>query len=222
MSAQATNAHEVVLAGGATLRFVTPNSAAEAHPDKLPRFEVAGLPGARITVRRGFLDDAGVTLHVACVEAPSDRWAPGIEDVVLGVASGVAHRAMSERMALEPLEVGSIVSLDQHFEQKLSSRGAREGSPVKLLGKHVLGFEGPRSDVVLCTVMCDEPREHAGCADVVARANLAGLVPAPPPSLLVRTVLFAAEKPWDAGALAGVLGLLLVGLVLAKRPRPKP
>jgi hypothetical protein len=217
----ATNAHDAVLAG-ATLHFETPRGAIETPSDKLPRFEVSGLPGAHIALRRGFRDDAGIALHVACVEAPSDRWAPGIEDVVFNVANGVAHRAMGERLELEQWDVGHFVSQDQHFEQKLSGRAKREGSPVKLLGKHLLGFEGARRDVVLCSVLCDEPQDHGECAGIVAQSNLTGLVPAPPPSLLVRTVLFAAEKPWDAGALAGLLGVVLVAVVLAKRPRPKP
>ena len=222
MSVHVTNAQEVQLALGATLRFVAPVGATEVRPKKLPRFDVSGLPGARIAVRRGFLNDAGLALHVACVEAPSDRWAPGIEDVVFGVANGVAHRATSERMAIDQWAVESVVSLDQHFEQELSSVAVREGSPVKLLGKHLLGFEGKRHDVVFCTVLCDEPRDHAECAGIVAQTSLVGLVPPPPPSLLVRTVLFAAERPWDAVALAGVMGFLLVGLVLARRPRPRP
>jgi hypothetical protein len=214
------NAHD--LTGGATLRFVVPNSASEVTPDKLPRFDVSGLPGARISLRRGFLNDGGPNVHVACVEAPSDRWAPGMEDVVFGVANGVAHRSMSERLTLEQWEAGEIVSKDQHFEQKLSGKAKAEGSAVKLLGKHVLGFEGAKREVVLCSVLCDEPRDHEGCADIIAQANLEGLVAPPPPSLLVQAVFFAAERPLDAAGILSVVGLLIVGVILAKRPRPKP
>jgi hypothetical protein len=220
MPTLATHAHEVVLSGGATLRFVVPASAVELAPEKLPRFDVSGLPGARIAVRRGFLDDTGSNVFVACVEAPSDRWAPGMEDVVFGVAGGVAHRAMTERLTLERWDVGSIVSQDKHFEQKLSGSATREGSFVKLLGKHVLGFEGPQREVVLCSTICDEPRDHGGCSNIVDRSSLDGLVTAPQPSLLVQTVFLAAERPWDAVGITSVVGLLLVGFVLAKRPRP--
>lgn len=217
-----TLAHEVVLTGGATLRFVVPASAVEVSPEKLPRFDVSGLPGARIAVRRGFLDDGGTNFFVACVEAPSDRWAPGMEDIVFGVAGGVAHRAITEQLTIERWDVESIVSRDEHFEQKLSGTAQREGSPVKLLGKHVLGFEGAKREVVLCSTICDEPRDHDACGAIMAQANLAELVAAPPPSLLVQTVFFAAEKPWDAAGLAGVVGLLMMGVVLARRPRPMP
>ncbi len=218
-----TKPHEVVLAGGATLRFATTQSAVERPEESLPGFQVSGLPGARIALRRAYADDAGLVLHVACVEAPSDRWAPGIEDVVLGVANGVAHRAMSERLTIDQWEVGPPVlqeKQDQRFEQQLNGRAVRESSPVKLLGKHVLGFEGEQRDVVLCSVLCDEPRDQDECAQIVATASLTGLVAAPPPSLLVRSVLFAAEKPMEASALVGVLGTLVVGVILSKRPRP--
>ena len=214
--------HEVVFTGGATLRFVVPASAVEATSEKLPRFDVSGLPGARIALRRGFLDDTGSSVLVACVEAPSDKWAPGMEDVVFGVAGGVAHRATSERLTLERWDVAEVVSQDKHFEQKLSGTAQRKGSSVKLLGKHVLGFEGARHDVVLCSTLCDEPRDQDACATIVAQSNLDGLVAAPPPSLVVQTVFFAAERPWDALGVTGVVGLLLVGFVLAKRPRPRP
>lgn len=222
MPTLATHDHEVVLTGGATLRFVVAASAVETPSEKLPRFDVSGLPGARIALRRGFLDDAGSNVLVACVEAPSDRWAPGMEDVVFGVAGSVAHRAMTERLTLERWDVDGIVSHDKHFEQKLSGHAQREGSSVKLLGKHVLGFEGPKREVVLCSILCDEPRDHDACSSIVAQSNLEGLVAAPPPSLLVQTVFFAAERPWDALGIAAVVGLLLTGFILAKRPRPLP
>lgn len=217
-----TNTHAVVLEGGATLRFVVPTSAQEAATETLPRFEVAGLPGARVALRRGFLDRAGANVHVACVEAPSDRWAPGMEEVVFGVANGVAHRAMSQRFSIESWDAGSIVSKDELFDQQLSGKARREQTPVKLVGRHVLGFEGPKKEVVLCSVMCDEAPQQDACATIVAGAALEGLVAAPPPSLLVQAVFFAAEKPLDAAAIVGMLGAFVVGIVLAKRPRPKP
>src|SRR4051812_23309526 len=117
MSTLETHPHETVLSGGATLRFVVSASAIEASPEKLPRFDVSGLPGARIALRRGFLDDAGANVFVACVEAPSDRWAPGMEDVVFGMAGSVAHRAMTERLTLERWDVGAVISQDQQDQR---------------------------------------------------------------------------------------------------------
>jgi len=199
-----------------------PSSAVEVPPEKLPRFDVSGLPGAHIALRRGFLDDAGANVHVACVEAPSDRWAPGMEEVVFGVANGVAHRAMNERLAIDRWEAGNIVAQDQRFEQKLFAQTRPESSSVKLSGKHELGFAGAKRDVVLCSVLCDERRDHEDCAEILAQAHLERLVAPPPPSLLVQAVFLTAERPRDAAMILGVVGLVVVGIVLAKRPRPKP
>ena len=217
-----TNARTEALGGGATLEFVVPASASEVSPERLPKFEVSGLPGARVALRRGFVDLEGANVHVACVEAPSDRWAPGMEDVVFGIANGVAHRAMSERLKLERWDAGAIVFQNESFEQKVFGQAKSERSSVKLSGKHVLGFEGPKREVVLCSALCDEPRDHDQCADILTHTRVDGLVAAPPPSLVVQAVFFAAEKPWDAVGMAGMLGLLVVGFVLVKRPRPKP
>lgn len=217
-----TNALVVKLEGGATLRFVVPISAQEAAPEALPRFEVGGLPGARVALRRGFLDAGGANVFVACVEAPSDRWAPGMEEVVFGIANGVAHRAMSQRLTIESWDAGSIVSKDEHFDQQLSGKARHENAAVDLRGRHVLGFEGAKRDVVLCSVLCDAALNRDACGSLVAGMTVEGLVAAPPPSLLVQAVFFAAEKPLHATAIVGVLGAIVVGIVLAKRPRPKP
>jgi hypothetical protein len=45
---------------------------------------------------------------------------------------------------------------------------------------------------------------------------------APPPSLLVRVILEAAERPLHAGFLFAALGIAAVAVVLARRPRPRP
>lgn len=217
-----TNAYEASLSGGATLRFVVPTTAVEVSAEQLPRLDVSGLPGARIAVRRGFQDAAGTNVHVACVEAPSDRWAPGMEEVVFSVANGVAHRALKERLPIDRWEAGSIVSSDERFEQKAFGKSAAEGSAAKVVARHVLGFEGVRQDVVLCSVLCDGLRDQSTCAGIVDQAQLKGLVAAPPPSVLVQAVFFAAERPADAAAILGVVGILVAGLVLAKRPRPRP
>lgn len=217
-----TNTLAAKLEGGATLQFVVPTGAHEAAPDVLPRFEVGGLPGARVALRRGFLDAASANVFVACVEAPSDRWAPGMEEVVFGIANGVAHRAMSQRLTIDSWDADAIVSKDEHFEQQLSGKARLENASVDVRGRHVLGFEGAKKEVVLCSVLCDEARDRDACSSVMAGMKMEGLVPAPPPSLLVQAVFFAAEKPMDAAAVVGALGAIVVGIVLAKRPRPKP
>ena len=116
-----TNARTEALGGGATLEFVVPASASEVSPERLPKFEVSGLPGARVALRRGFVDLEGANVHVACVEAPSDRWAPGMEDVVFGIANGVAH-----------LHLGLI--LEGRVDQEYYADVLREWEVCELLG----------------------------------------------------------------------------------------
>ena len=46
-------------------------------------------------------------------------------------------------------------------------------------------------------------------------------VEAPPPSLLVRGILLVAEGPWEAAGVLSLAALLLIALILARRPRPR-
>lgn len=212
---------EQSLPSGATLGFVVPSPAAEIAPEKLPRLEVSGLPGARVALRQGFAGETHAHVLVACVEAPSDRWAPGMEDVVFNVANGFAHRALSEQLVIATWEPSAIATMDKRFEQQLSGTARRDTSSVKVVGKHILGFSGTKPDVVLCSVLCHEPTNIDQCASIVSNAKIGGLVEVPAPSLLVQAVFFAAEKPARAAGILGFLGLLIVGIVLAKRPRPR-
>lgn len=212
---------EQSLPGGATIRFVVPTPAAEITPEKLPRLEVSGLPGARVALRLGFAGETHAHVLVACVEAPSDRWAPGMEDVVFNMANGFAHRALSEQLVIAAWEPSAIATMDKRFEQQLSGTAQRDTSSVKVVGKHILGFAGTKPDVVLCSVLCHEPTDLDACTSLVTEAKISGLVEAPAPSLLVQAVFHAAEKPVQAAGILGVLGLLIVGIVLAKRPRPR-
>ena len=85
---------------------------------------------------------------------------------------------------------------------------------------------GEASDGVLCSIACVEPRAQADrstCSDRVAKATLEGsLMEPPPPSLLVRLILAAAERPLHAGFVVAALGIAVVAVVLARRPRPRP
>ncbi len=212
---------ESVLPSGATLRFVVPIPAVEVAPDKLPRLEVSGLPGAHVALRQGFVEEMQAHLLVACVEAPSDRWAPGMEDVVFNMANGFAHRAMSEQVVISTWEPSALATMDKRFEQQLSGTGRRDTTTVKMFGKHILGFAGTKPDVVLCSVLCSEPTNRDQCMAMVTEARIEGLVEAPAPSLLVQAVFHAAEKPGQTAGILGLLGMLIVSIVLAKRPRPR-
>ncbi|MRG94862.1 hypothetical protein [Polyangium spumosum] len=217
-----TERREEALSGGAVVRFDVPAGAAEERAEALPRIEVSSLKGARVSLRRGFVDEVGLRLRVACVEAPSDRFAPGLEEVVFGMATHLARGAASEGVALERWDAEGITRHDGRFEQALTGRGARGDAPVTFRGRHVLGFEGAAREAVLCTFVCEEPRTGERCGELVAKAELGSLVPPPPPSLLVRSILMAAERPRDAALLGAGIGVLFVVVLLARRPRPSP
>lgn len=190
--------------------------------EALPRFEVSGVPGARASLRVGFVSTDGLRLRAACVEAPSDRWAPGIEEIVLGVATGVLRRALGEELAIERLDAEAIVARGDVFAQALSGVGLRGQTRVSITGKHLLGFEGASPEVVLCSVSCEEPLSGLACAGLVTKAEVSPLVAAPPPSLLVRALLLSAEHPREVFSVLFFAVCLGVALLLARRPRPLP
>ena len=52
------------------------------------------VPGATIALRRGVSGEGGVELVAVCARAPSDRWAPGVEELVLERATAIARGAL--------------------------------------------------------------------------------------------------------------------------------
>jgi len=212
---------ETSLPGGAALRLSLPLGLRAEPVEALPRLEVGGLPGARVALRMGFVGEDALRVRVACVEAPSDRWAPGLEEVVLGLATSLARKAASEDVAIERLDIAPIKAIESRFEQGFSGAGTRAGGRVALEGKHVLGFEGEAQGAVLCTVFCEEARVGERCGAIVERSEIFPLVGPPPPSFFVRAVLYAAEQPLHAAAAFGLVGLALVAVLLARRPRPR-
>lgn len=201
-----------------------PEGAADEPEAELPAIDVSSIPGAAVTVRRGFRGDAGVTLRAICARAPSDRWAPGVEELVLGRASGLVHGALGGEV--ESFEATDIRSAGSRFEQGFEAKAARpDGAHVTARGRHLLGFAGEARSAVLCTVVCLEPSAPTGgrCAALVDAASVEGaFTEAPPPSLLVRTILLAAERPQAMLGAAGAAALLVIALVLARRPKPAP
>ncbi len=217
-----TERREEALSGGAIVRFSTPAGSVEERAEVLPRFDVSSLKDARIGLRRGFVDEAGLRLRVACVEAPSDRFAPGVEEIVLGMATSIARGAAADGVALDRWDAAALTRHDGRFEQPLTGQGKRGEGLVVFRGRHVLGFEGTSREAVLCTFVCEEPRTSERCGELVDGAELASLVPPPPPSLLVRGILLGAERPREAAAVGMGIGLLFVAVLLARRPRPAP
>ncbi len=213
---------------GVVLRLAAPAGAHEEPEGALPPIDVSAVPGARVVVKQGLSGD-GVAVRVACVVAPSDRWAPGLEDLVLGRATGLATASLG--VTVDRWEAGPIRTSGARFEQRVAGRtGDREGAVIA----HTLGFVGPDHDVVLCSIGCalrgDAPGAGAragagegvpaGCEAVLAASSIEGpLEGPPPPSMLVRTVLLAAERPHEAGAIVALASAVVIAVLLARRPR---
>lgn len=213
---------------GPQVRFVLalPEGALEVSP--LSAVNVAGLPGVTVVLQRGFRASLGASgeasIAVGCVRGPSDKWAPGVEELVFARATSIARGSIGAD--LERLDARPIRSENLVIDQRLSGEGARLGEPVLVEVRHLLGFAGEAREGVLCSVVCVEPRSEGSgtrCGGLVASASLEGaLMEAPPPSALVRLILAAAERPLHAGVVFAVFGLAVVAIVLARRPRSRP
>jgi hypothetical protein len=203
---------------GAELRMTLPEGSRRQPDHELPAVPLPAV-GAEVTSRAGWLAEGSLVLRAACVRAPSDRWAPGVEDLVLARASDVARNASGA--TLDRWSGGSIERAGTAMWQTLDGQGRAGDVEVLAAGRHWLGFVGEDRDVALCSVVCTEPPPAARCAEVVASTTLQGrLVDAPAPSWWVQGVLLAADHPTAAAATAALVGATVVAVVLARRPRP--
>src|SRR5262249_48939044 len=149
---------------------------------------VSNIPGAKVTLRRGDRAEDGTTLRAICAVAPSDRWAPGVEELILGRVNGVVHGSLGGDV--EVFEATDIRAVGPRFEQGFEATVALpSGARVAARGHHSLGFAGEARSAVLCSVVCIEPDAPSGrrCAALIDASSLEGaFTEAPPPSLLIR------------------------------------
>jgi hypothetical protein len=214
-----------VLAAGVRLRLPLPGAAREEPPEELPAVDLSAIAGARVALRRGLQGEAGLTLRALCATAPSDRWAPGVEELVLDRASALARSAVPG--AIERWEPGPAPAwTGQQFEQRFEGAARAADGSLAIRGRHLLGFADEERAALLCTVLCVEPApappgaETDRCRPLVEAVTLEGaLSPPPPPSLLARGLLLAAEHPGPAAVLLAVIGAAGIAFLLARRPR---
>lgn len=205
------------------LHLSVPDDATEVPTPRLPVIDVSRLPGAVIALRRGFhsASEGGSELTALCVSAPSDRWAPGVEELLLERASGLARGALGGEVTR--FDVGAIDRSGVRFEQRFEGAVERGGATHRVRGEHLLGFSGEAKTAVLCSVVCVEP----GAAGMACAPRLEALraegawTSAPPPSLLIEAILFTAERPEIGLGAAGALVISIVALVLWRRPKPR-
>lgn len=205
---------EIALGDGAWLAVDASALPRQETAVELPPVELAGVVGATLVARRGFTDGVEI-LRVACVRAPSGRWAPGVEGLVLDRATAMAKETLPP---LERWSATAPTSTAGRFEQTLQGRSVDRHAVLR----HVLGFIGSERDAVLCTTTCVAP-QTGSCAERVARTSAHGaFVEAPPVNLWVQTILFAATKPYEAAGWGAALLVMVVSAVLWRRPRPRP
>ncbi len=187
----------------------------------MPTVDAPPVPGAAIALRRGVSGAGGVELVAVCARAPSESWAPGVEELVLARATAIAQGAL--RGAMDRFDAQAITAAGPRFEQPFEGAMHRGAAPLTFHGRHLLGFTRDSREAVLCSVICAEPPSASSrCAPVIASVAATGAwTSAPPPSLAVRALLGAAERPAVALGITGALGLVIVAVIFAKRPRPR-
>jgi hypothetical protein len=176
---------------------------------RTPAPDVSKLAGAKVVawIER---EDAGSHTIAGCIRGPSDRFAPGIEDVLFERATWLAQSSLG----VQPRE---LAATSQHatatgFDQVKTGKVDRGAFIVA----HVITFDGEARDLLLCSVACE------GVCDGVTLSVEGEPPPVPPPNVLIRSFLWAAERPrFSLGAL-GALVLLVTAVILWRRPRPRP
>lgn len=179
--------------------------------------DVSRLPGARVVATSG-VANGELKAELGCVRGPSDRWAPGLEDVLFEKATWFALRGFAMEGTALRLEEGSPKN-DAVISR--SFRGERDGRGVRLT--HALGFVGDNRDVLLCTAACAEPIAPVSrCEPVIASFALAGaLETQPEPNAALRLVFAAIEEPKLSLILMIVLFVGVSAIVLRRRSRAR-
>ena len=209
----------VPLTAGATLVLRLPEGAAREPDEALPALAVPSLPGARIAARRGW-QSSGLTLRAACMAAPAGGWAPGVEEIVLARATQLAREALAGKAS--PFTVGEQTAAGSGFEQRFEGSLRQGGDTLSVRGRHWLGFAGDAPDAVVCTAVCTEPQAASGCEALIVAASRGGTwAEVPPPNVLARTLLLAAEHPHQALGVLVTGSLVVAALIIARRPRPR-
>jgi hypothetical protein len=176
---------------------------------RTPAPDVSKLAGAKVVAWLE-LEAAGSHTVAGCIRGPSGRFAPGIEDVLFERATWLAQSSL----AVAPRE---LATTSQHatangFDQTKTGKVDRGIFIVS----HAITFDGEASDLLLCSVACE------GECNGVALTIDGDPPPVPPPNAVVRSFLWAADRPRISLGALGALVLLVVAVILWRRPRPRP
>lgn len=220
------NAEAREIAPGVMLRMPKALGAAADPPSSLPSLNVSGLRGAELVLREGAKSPDGLIFRTACVRAPSSLWAPGLEELAFGQATGLSVGALGrEGLSLIHLEGKAIShqgSGQDIYIQDLWGSARAADADIFIHGRHILAFSGEARDALLCTHLC-RSKQPSACAEPIAESSLlgSGLRAEPTPQAWIQILLLSAEYPRRAAAVFTFMALLIVFIVLMRRPHPK-
>ena len=163
---------------------------------------------------RGLGYEAGaVTIRAACLAAPANGWAPGVEEIVLGRATQLAREALGEVSAFT---VGDPVAAGTGFEQRFDGarpwHGLSGAALARVRGRSPGGrrlYHGVHGAGAGRVCGADRRGRAGGRVGGGAAAEPA----------LARALLLAAERPREA---VGVLGAVSLAVAALADPRAPP
>lgn len=210
-------------APGVAFLFSAPKGLMSEDLSALPGLNVKALRGAEVVLFQGAGTAEGLVFRAACVRAPSDLWAPALSEVVFGQATWLSHTSLEkEGLSLIHLEGKAIEQKPPGmFTQDLWGSAHQADGDVFIEGRHSLAFVGSPSDALLCTLLCRSKQPKA-CAAPIAGSGLygPGLGAQPVPKAWIRLLLLSAEYPRHTATIIALVGLMIVFIVLWRRPRP--
>lgn len=176
---------------------------------RTPAPDVSKLAGAKVVAWLE-LEDAASHTVAGCIRGPSDRFAPGIEDVLFERATWLAQSSLGVKP--RELALTSQHATASGFDQTKTGKVDRG----TFLVTHAITFDGEASDLLLCSLACE------GECNGVALTIEGTPPPVPAPNVFVRSFLWGAERPRLSLGLLGALVLVVVAVILWRRPRPRP
>ncbi len=188
-------------------------------PSELPPIAVPNLPGARIVLRAGTSSsEVGEVALAFCAVAPSRGWTPGLEEMIFARIAALTAEALHFEGSVRAVPAFGF-DARPGFVRKLE----RDPSPTdkrSVEGRSYLRFFDEGRQALVCTVAMAAPPSKSLSA-LAAATHLEGNWSAPPPpDLLATAILYTGSHPLVVfSSLAGGV-LLLLAIVIARRPRP--
>jgi len=169
----------------------------DATPMTAPAVSLDAMPTAELVIARAWKLGPGGDAAAVCARADASLWIDGLEAPVLDGASALVRKQLDA----PALSAGAVVREGLTFVQGFEGHG--------FVGRHRLGFSA--GDAVVCSVVCRGP----DCGWLEQMALRGELTPAPAGVLAI-----AARHPRMTLVVAGMLAVVIMVMVVRRRPRP--